>query len=320
MLTEDGQKKIKEDIETTKTDWYAMGKVLGAYVSDDSKEALKNKLANKPISEEQQIKLTQEINQLKESAKKQGYNVDTMTKEEKLKALNKLDNENETLSLQQKQLRDAIWLSGVPLSDDWNSMRDEHIENIVDSSVKDKQFWVAEDKWNKLTDSEKQTFLQNYSDENNKIIGNENAINVDFYRDTDGNVITDGRYGNMGGYNTGNNNMKLDNSDIIDFYETINTVTHEGVGHGYQDYVRENQEKYLKYNPKQKNDVKILDYSLTPKMWPGNSMQYDKDTTEKLYEKDPAEVDAWKVGDTTEDYLILESRDREELQVNKGKE
>ena len=98
-------------------------------------------------------------------------------------------------------------------------------------------------KWNKLTDVEKQSYLNSEIANLNKIVGNSNNTYL---------VIED-----INNTNTGGSYNKL--YDVIfinskyyrcnDFFAVYDTLLHEGVGHGYQNYFYENKEEVLKKYP-----------------------------------------------------------------------
>ncbi|RZV14872.1 hypothetical protein D3M61_02620 [Aliarcobacter butzleri] len=286
LLTKDGQEQIAKDFDTAKKDWYAIYKVVDAYISDESKEKLKDLLKGDINSISQKDK--EAIKDMKASALKQGYNVDKMTTEEKINLLEKLSGDM-YLTTEQKQLRDAIWVSNIPLSEDWNNMRNTHIESIVDNSVKSKNFWITEQSWESMAIEDKQKFLQNYNDQNRLLIGNPLSAKV---------IIDniDGQGQTMARYSSFPRGIKVDAPDIGNFYNTINLITHEGSGHGYQDYAISNKSDYLNIHPAQKDDVKILGFSYNWKMAPNKFLEKNHG----VYLSDPAEQDAWKMGDTVE--------------------
>lgn len=288
LLTKDGQEQIAKDFDTAQKDWYAIYKVAGAYLSDESKEKLKDLLKGDINSISQKDK--EAIKDMKASALKQGYDVDKMTKDEKINLLEKLSEMN--LTTEQKQLRDAIWVSNIPLSEDWNNMRNTHIESIVDNSVKSKSFWITEQSWESMAIEDKQKFLQNYNDQNRSLIGNPLSAKV---------IIDniDGQGQTMARYSSFPRGIKVDAPDIGNFYNTINLITHEGSGHGYQDYAISNKSDYLNIHPAQKDDVKILDLSFQGVTIPNQKAIYNYG----VYLSDPAEMDAWKMGDTVEKNL-----------------
>lgn len=313
LLTKDGQDQIKKDIEITFTEIYAVSQVAGAYLSDSSKEILKDKLSNQQLTSEQEKQLSNELNELKKIVNEQGYDVDKMSNADKITTLEKLNASTEPLTTEQKQLRDVIWLSGTLLSDDWNAMRKQQMDKVADSSVKSLDFWRTEAKWNEMTKDEKEAFSKSYNDSNNKIVGNtlETGVKITYIDgagtfDSEGELIRN----TQGNYSKLKHLIKLDEYDTKDFYTVLRAILHEGVGHGYQDYTMTNQTDYVKTHPLQADDIRLLKLAYEKKMWPGQEITYSDDLTYRLYRNgDPSEVDAWLVGNTTSGII----------QVNKAK-
>ena len=68
----------------------------------------------------------------------------------------------------------------------------------------------------------------------------------------------------------------------------------------------ETKEKFLTDYPDLANQIKIFKYSIDDKMVPGKGISYDKlykieGIDYLIYRKDPAEIDAFNMGDTVEE-------------------
>jgi len=239
------------------------------------------------------------LKELKDTAKANGYNLDKMTTEEKINALETFKYKDD-LTDTEKNVRDGIWVSLKNAdSKEWLTMRDSQQKEIIKDTVKDTNFWIAEGAWSDMNDDQKQQFLQKYSDKNNKILENPNKIPVTL-------IQKDDQYLN-GVYNPVSNKIFINtgSQNYNDFYSEINTVTHEGAGHGYQDYVLENKDAFQLNHPKMKQYVRMLELSYKVNTEPadgfGNGISYGYKLDYYIYNKiDPAERDAWAIGDNVQ--------------------
>ena len=68
--------------------------------------------------------------------------------------------------------------------------------------------------------------------------------------------------------------------------------------HGYQDYILENKSSYLKQNPQFSNTVKLLEFSYSDKTAPKEGIKYEPKLGGGIYKLDPAERDAFHIGDS----------------------
>ena len=78
----------------------------------------------------------------------------------------------------------------------------------------------------------------------------------------------------------------------------MDTIVHEGAGHGYQDYVLENKDAVLKHKPALKDQIDMFDLSYKKGSAPRDGISYEATLNRFLYRySDPAERDAWALAD-----------------------
>lgn len=220
----------------------------------------------------------------------------SLTDKERISRLDTLS-KKESLNHDQKIERDALWLTmEKPVSKEWESMRDKHIDSIVDKSASSLSFWIAEGDWGDMSDIQRENFLQKTSDRNNQAIGNPKKMEVDLYSNP--NPKNNGAYNNK----TDKISINKNSEEFNSFYSNINTITHEGAGHGYQDYVIEDKSVYLKNKPEMKDQVKKFELSYDDQTWPNKEDQYLSET-KTIYLADPSEVDAFYVGDSVQNKM-----------------
>ena len=71
----------------------------------------------------------------------------------------------------------------------------------------------------------------------------------------------------------------------------------------------ENKINYIKNNIKQKFDIKLMELSYDTKTAPNIGVDGDKWNYD-VYRSDPAEKDAWKIGDSIENSLYTKGKNK----------